>query len=162
MIVSAALFALLLGAVIFLVLPRARLWQRVTSTGLFVVLIAVVYGGSIELLSRPKPLRLEWRDAAHAQVLGASIREGDAIFVWLQFDGSDEPRAYALPWDMKTAQQLQNAMREGQANGTGVQADMPFETGLDDRAPKFYATPQQALPEKNYSSSKPLVYDPGS
>jgi len=162
MIVSAALFALLLGAVIFLVLPRARLWQRVTSTGLFVVLIAVVYGGSIELLSRPKPLRLEWRDAAHAQVLGASIREGDAIFVWLQFDGSDEPRAYALPWDMKTAQQLQNAMREGQANGTGVQADMPFETGLDERAPKFYATPQQALPEKNYSSSKPLVYDPGS
>jgi len=162
MIVTAVLFALLLGAVIFLVLPRARLWQRVASTGLFVVLIAVVYGGSIELLSRPKPLRLEWRDAAHAQVLGASIREGEAIYVWLQVDGTSEPRAYALPWDPKTAQQLQNAMRDGEENGTEVQANMPFESGIDEREPRFYAMPQQALPDKNYTSSSPLVFQPGS
>ena len=33
MIVSAAVFALLLGAFIFLVLPRGRLWQRLGWTG---------------------------------------------------------------------------------------------------------------------------------
>ncbi len=162
MITSAILFALLLGSFIFLVLPRGRVWQRVTSTGIFVVLIALVYGGSVELLSRPKPLRLEWRDAAKAKVLGASIREGEGIYVWLQFEGTSEPRSYALPWDMKMAQQLQEAQREGQANGTDVQMNMPFEAGIDDREPKFYAMPQQPLPDKNYTNGDPLVFQPGS
>lgn len=163
MIISAAAvaFALLLGTFIFLVLPRGRLWQRATSATLFLVLIAVVYGGSIELLSRPKPLRLElWQQADKAKVLGATMREGEAIYVWLQFPGVDEPRAYTLPWDMKMAQQLQNAMQEGQANGADVNMSKPFEAGLDDREPKFYATPQQALPDKNYSGGDTLVFEP--
>lgn len=163
MIISAAAvaFALLLGTFIFLVLPRGRLWQRATSATLFLVLIAVVYGGSIELLSRPKPLRLElWQQADKAKVLSATMREGEAIYVWLQFPGADEPRAYTLPWDMKMAQQLQNAMQEGQANGADVNMSKPFEAGLDDREPKFYATPQQALPDKNYSGGDTLVFEP--
>ena len=45
------------------------------------LLIAVVYGGSIELLGRPKPLRLEWRDAADAQVVSAVPVENEAIYV---------------------------------------------------------------------------------
>jgi hypothetical protein len=165
MIISAAAvaFALLLGTFIFLVLPRGRLWQRATSTTVFLVLIAVVYGGSIELLSRPKPLRLElWQQADKAKVLGATMREGEAIYVWLQFPGTDEPRAYVLPWDMKMAQQLQNAMQEGQANGADVNMSKPFEAGLDDREPKFYATPQQALPDKNYSGGDTLVFEPSA
>jgi len=162
MIISAVLFALLLGSFVFLVLPRGRTWQRVMSTGIFIVLIAVVYGGSIDLLSRPKPMRLEWRDATRAQVLSASIREGEGIFVWLQLAGASEPRSYALPWDMKMAQQLQNAMREAQANGTGVNMSKPFEAGLDDRDPKFYATPQHALPDKDYAADKTLgFHQPG-
>lgn len=152
MIISAAVFALLLGVVIFLVLPRATLWQRATSATIFLVLIGVVYGGSVELLSRPKPLRLEWRDVKEAKVLGATMREGEAIYVWLQFVGADEPRSYILPWDMKMAQQLQTAMQEGEANGTEVTMSMPFDPGIDDREPKFYALPQQALPDKNYSN----------
>src|SRR5262245_19669192 len=161
MIISAAAvaFALLLGTFIFLVLPRGRLWQRATSATLSLVLIAVVYGGSIELLSRPKPLRLEvWQHADKAKVLAATMQEGEAIYVWLLFPGSDEPRAYALPWDMKMAQQLQNAMQQGQANGTDVNMSKPFEAGLDDREPKFYATPQEALPDKNYSANKTLIF----
>lgn len=158
MIFSAAIFALLLGAFIFIVLPRGRLWQRATSATTFLVLIAVVYGGSVELLSRPKPLRLEWRQAAEAKVLGASLREGEGIYVWLQMTGADEPRAYVLPWDMQMAQQLQEAMKEGQTNGTDVQMSMPFDPGLDDREPKFYAAPQQALPDKNYSGSDTIIY----
>jgi hypothetical protein len=163
MIISAAAvaFALLLGAFIFLVLPRGRLWQRATSATVFLVLIAVVYGGSIELLSRPKPLRLEiWQRADKAKVLGATMREGEAIYVWLQIPGADEPRAYALPWDMKMAQQLQNAMQEGQASGSDVNMSKPFEAGLDEREPKFYAAPQQALPDKNYSGGDTLVFEP--
>jgi len=156
---TAAGFALLLGAFIFFVLPRGRVWQRATSATIFLVLIGVVYGGSIELLSRPKPLRLEWREATEAKVIGATMREGEAIYVWLEVPGADMPRAYALPWDLQMAQQLQEAMQEGQATGTDVQMSMPFDPGLDDRDPKFYAAPQQALPDKNYSGgNKTIVY----
>ncbi|HVO16322.1 MAG TPA: hypothetical protein VMV26_13975 [Alphaproteobacteria bacterium] len=42
MIVSAVLFALVLGALVFLLLPRARAWQRVASVATFVALVAVV------------------------------------------------------------------------------------------------------------------------
>jgi len=151
MIVSGLAFALVLGAFIFMVLPQARLWQRTASAALFVVLVAVVYAGSAELLGRPKPMRLEWRDAQHAQVLGASMRENEAIYVWLKVDGQSEPRSYRLPWSIQAAQQLQTAMQEGEANGTGVQMTMTGDNGRDQREPKFYATPQAALPDKNYS-----------
>jgi hypothetical protein len=96
-------------------------------------------------------MRLEWRDAQHAQVLGASMRENEAIYVWLQVDGQFEPRSYRLPWSIQAAQQLQTAMQEGEANGTGVQMTMTGDNGRDQREPKFYATPQAALPDKNYS-----------
>jgi hypothetical protein len=152
MIISAVFFALLLGAFVFLVLPRGRVWQRTASATIFVLLIALVYGGSIELLGRPKPVRLEWRDMEKAQVLGASMREDQAIYLWLQFDGAPEPKVYTLPWSMQTAQDLQNAMQEGEASGTGVEMTMSLESGLDDREPKFHAVPQPALPDKNYYS----------
>ena len=152
MIVSAVVFALLLGAFVFLVLPRGRVWQRAASATVFVLLIALVYGGSIELLGRPKPVRLEWRDMEKAQVLGASMREDQAIYLWLQFDGASEPKVYALPWSMQTAQDLQNAMQQGEATGTGVEMTMPLKSGLDDREPKFHPIPQPALPDKNYST----------
>jgi hypothetical protein len=158
MITSAAIFALLLGAFIFAILPRAGLARRSVSVGLFVVLIAIVYGGGIELLGRPKPLRLEWRDAAEAKVLSAAPVENEAIYVWLSMPGSAEPRAYVLPWNVQVAQQLQTAMGEAEARGTAVQMVMPAASGLDDREPKFYAAPQPAMPLKDYQGAGPLVY----
>ena len=44
MVISAAILALLLGAFVFLILPRASLAGRTLSFGIFVVLIAVIYG----------------------------------------------------------------------------------------------------------------------
>jgi hypothetical protein len=152
MILSAVFFALLLGAFVFLVLPRGRTWQRAASAGIFVVLVAVVYVGSVELLGRPKPVRLEWRDLEKAQVLGASMREDEAIYLWLQSDAARQPHAYVLPWSIQTAQQLQDAMQEGEANGTGVEMTMPVQPGVDDREPMFHAMPQPPLPDKDYGA----------
>ena len=157
MIASAILFAFLLGAFIFSILPSVGLARRMLSVGLFVALIAVVYGGGVELLSRPKPMRLEWRDAAAAQVLSAVPVDGESIYVWLRLPSSSEPRAYALPWSVDAAQQLQTAMSDAEAKGTAVQMTMPFEANLDDREPKFYATPQPTLPAKDYRDSA-IVY----
>jgi len=50
---------------------------------------------------------------------------------------------------MALAQQLQNAMREAEENGTGLRMRLPFENSLDMREPKFYALPQPALPPKD-------------
>ena len=158
MIISAIVFALLLGAFVFLILPRAGTARRTLSVGIFVILIAVVYGGGVELLGRPKPLRLEWRDAADAQVLSAVPVENEGIFIWLVTPDSFEPRAYVLPWSLQAAQQLQEALSQAEANGTGVRMTMPFADSLDDREPMFYAMPQPAMPPKDYEGGGPLVY----
>jgi len=160
MILSAILFALLLGAFIFLVLPKTRGWRRAASVATFLILIGLVYGGSVELLSRPKPMRLEWRGAKEAKVLAATMVEAQAIYVWLETADAPEPRAYVLPWSTKTAQALQDAMQKGQATGRDVRMSKPFNPGLDDREPKFYAAPQPATPAKNYAGTgtDTLVY----
>ena len=158
MIISAIVFALLLGAFIFLILPSARLARRTLSVGIFVLLIGVIYGGSIELLGRPKPLRLEWRGTADAQVLGAMPIENEAIYVWLVMPDSLEPRAYVLHWSVQAAQQLQEAMSQAEAEGTAVRMTLPFEPSLDDREPMFYALPQPAMPPKDYRGDPPVVY----
>jgi hypothetical protein len=158
MIISAIIFASLLGAFIFLILPRAGLARRTLSVSIFVLLIAVVYGGSIELLGRPKPLRLEWRDAADAEVVSAVPVENKAIYVWLIMPDSSEPCAYVLPWSLQTAQQLQEAMSQAEADGTAVRMVMPFESSLEDREPMFYAMPQPAMPPKDYRGGSPLVH----
>jgi hypothetical protein len=158
MIISAIVFALVLGAFIFLILPRAGLGRRALSVGIFVLLIALVYGGSIELLGRPKPLRLEWRGTSDAQVLGAMPVENEAIYVWLIVPGSSEPCAYVLPWSLAAAQQLQEAMSQAEADGTALRMTMPFESSLEDREPIFYAMPQPAMPPKDYEQGSPLVH----
>jgi len=160
MIIAAAIFALLLGAYIFIVLPRARLARRALAVGIFFVLIGLVYGGSVELLGRPKPLRLEWRDAAKAQVVSAVPVENEAIYLWLAMPGSLEPRAYVLPWSIEAAQQLQDAMGKAEANSTGVEMAMPTKGDLDNGEPMFYARPQPTLPAKDYQGAGgPLVYE---
>ena len=121
MISFAIIFALLLGGFVFLVLPRGRFWWRAVSASLYVVLLGLVYGGAVEMLGQPKPVRLEWRgDMAEADLLGASLKEGQAIYVLLQFPDGAAPRYYEFPWSQKMAEQIQKAQREGQANGTGV------------------------------------------
>ena len=78
--------------------PR-KLWIRGASVIATAGLIIVSYIGFSDLLSRPKPIHLEWamRTVTEARVLGVSPREGEAIFVWLQIRGVTEPRAYRMP-----------------------------------------------------------------
>ena len=126
-----------------------------------VLFMPVAYAGLSDLLSRPKPVALEWwlHEAGEATVLGSQLREGQSLFLWLQLAGEPEPRAYRLPWDQKMAQQLQQALEEAQRNGTEARMRLPFEPTLDAREPKFYATPQPALPPKDYARPPAQVYE---
>lgn len=144
--------------------PRA-LWIKVGALTITALFVPLTYASVLELLSRPKPVALEWvrSGAAEAKVLGADLREGERIYLWLRVPGVDEPRFYTLPWDQKLAEQLHKAQREAAEQGTDVRAKNLFK-----KAPKgeekavFYARPQEALPPKQASVYQPFVFQPGA
>lgn len=144
--------------------PR-KLWLKVSAVFTTALLCAVAYASLADLLSKPKPVDLEWaqRNVPEATVLSASIEEGEGIYLWLQIAGVVEPRSYVMPWNQELAEQLQAAMEDAKTNGNGVRMVAPFEPSLDMREPKFYALPQPAPPPKDYDRRGPMVYEhPGT
>lgn len=137
--------------------PR-RAVVRASAFALAVLFVPISYASFASLLSKPKPVSLEWirANTQEANVLGASVREGEAIYVWLQVPGLDEPRAYTLPWSRDVAQQLQEARRQAEEQGTGLGMRLPFEHSWDKQEPKFYPLPQPALPPKDAPATPPL------
>ncbi len=135
---------------------RVKLGALITAA----VFLPMAYFSLSEMLARPKPVATEWlRGAlAEATVLGSQMQEGKAIYLWLAFEGADEPRAYALPWSEKVARQLQGARRSAEASGTRVKMRMPFENSLDRRDRVFYAAPQSPPPEKQTPVQNPLNF----
>ena len=129
--------------------PRA-LWIKVSALVLAALLMVTAYASLADLLGRPKSVGMEWAKSAlpEATVLAASMREGEAIYLWLRFDGTSEPRAYVLPWKMATAKRLHEAMGKAEAEGTAVRMARPFQSNRDPNTPLFYADPQPALPPK--------------
>ena len=139
--------------------PR-RLLVKLTAFGAAMLFLPVAYAGLLDLLSKPKPVALEWwlQRAEAATVLGSSIREDQGIYLWLQFDGVPEPRSYVLPWNRQLAEQLQTAQREAQENQGALQMRLPFESSLDDDEPRFYAQPQPAPPPKDLPEGPAEIY----
>ena len=140
--------------------PR-RLAIKLLALGGVTLFLPVAYAVFAQLLALPKPVALEWwqANAEEATVLAASMREDEAIYLWLQLKGVPEPRAYALPWHRDLAEQLQAAQREAEESQTQVQMRLPFEDSLDDLEPKFYAMPQPQLPPKDLDRQPAQVYD---
>lgn len=139
--------------------PR-RLGVKISALVTTVLFLPLAYAATLSLLSQPKPVHLEWwhAHADEATVLGSSLREGQGIFLWLQMADLSEPRSYVLPWDRELAQQLQDALRAAEENGSAVQMRLPFEPTLDNRDPKFYALPQPALPPKEEQDQAPQLF----
>jgi hypothetical protein len=139
--------------------PR-RLVIKLMALSATAVFLCTIYAAYAQLLSRPKPVSLEWwlAKAEDASVLGTSIRENEGIYLWLQVAGVAEPRAYMLPWDRDLAEQLQTTMREAERLQGDVRMRLPFERSLDDREPKFYAMPQPALPPKDLTDPPAQEY----
>jgi hypothetical protein len=139
--------------------PR-KLWVKGTALAMAAALFGIGYAGFASMLSRPKPMSMAWAEQqiGEANLVGSSMVEGQAIYVWLQFDGSPEPRAFALPWDIRAAQQLQQALQEAEANGTGVRMKMSPGDAMDGGEARFWAKPQEPMPDKNYDATGPVIY----
>lgn len=142
-VVAAALAAIAIRA------PRP-LALRAGAVALAGALMATGYAGFAELLGRPKPADLEWasRNASEATVLAAEMREGEAIYLWLQLEDVGEPRAYVLPWSTDAARQLHEAQGRAEDMGTEVRMRSPFYDADEGGERMFYAAPQPPLPPK--------------
>jgi hypothetical protein len=141
--------------------PR-RLTIKGAALATSVAFLPVSYASLTDLLSKPKPVDMEWwlSGAADAEVLASRLVEGEGIYLWLQLPDVAEPRAYVLPWSRDMAEELQQATREAAQEGGGVEMRLPFEPSLDQHEPKFYARPQPALPPKDLVQPPPQFYQP--
>lgn len=119
---------------------------------LFALMLPAAYAAPAALLGRAKPVTLEWLGARvqEATVLSSTVVENEAIYLTLLWQ--QEPNLYRLPWDRRMAEQLQEAQREAQRNGTQPMMRLPFERSWDDREPRFYALPQPKMPDKPYQN----------
>lgn len=131
-------FVLLIG--VASTLAAIAVWTpRKTSVRAAAVIVAaifvpVAYLSVQDLLSKPKPMQHEWfkRHVDEAVVLGVSLDEGNAIYLWLRLDDSLEPRFYTLPWRTQLAEKLQNLIDEAiQANAV-VTIKNPFSKNAFD------------------------------
>ena len=150
------LFGFLAIVALLLVLSAVR-WARSGAARalivlLFALMLPAAYAAPAALLGKAKPVTLEWLNAqvAEATVLSATMVENEAIYVTLMWEQA--PNLYSLPWDRRMAEQLQNAMREAERNGTRPMMRLPFERSWDDREPRFYAQPQPKMPDKPYEN----------
>jgi len=140
--------------------PR-NMWIKVGALATTVAFLPVAYVSLSAMLSRPKPIELEWSrgQLAEATVLGSRLEEGKAIYVWLGMEDVDEPRAYVLPWSEELAKQLYGAQRTAEQTGTQVLMRKPFENSFDERDQQFYATPVQPPAQKEETPQNVLQFD---
>lgn len=152
-------------ALLVAILATISIWSprmvRIKLAALIVsaAMMPAAYAGFSELLSKPKPVELEWmaRQVAEADVVAADMQEGEAIYLWLKYPGSKTPRAYVLPWSEQAARQLHGAQQKAEQEGSGVRMGKPFERSEDEDEPMFYAAPQQSMPYKHADGGDPVV-----
>lgn len=101
---------------------------RATAVLLTAFFVPLAYLTLSEMLSQPKPMHHEWfkRHVDEATLLGVSVREGEAIYLWLRLDDSLEPRYYVLPWQRQLAEKLQNLIDEAIRENATVTIKNPF------------------------------------
>ena len=109
----AAVLAAALLAAIAIWAPR-RTVPRAAAVALAVALIPASYVALTEILGRPKPVAHEWwsERTANAVLLGTTVDEGRAIYLWVQLDGETRPRYYRLPWRRTVAERIQEVTDE--------------------------------------------------
>ena len=117
--------------------PR-RLALKLLAVGGATLFLLTARAGFAQLLALPKPVGLEWwqANAQEATVLAASLREDQAIYLWLQLKDVPEPRARtACPGIAISPSSSRPRSARRRRYQTQVQMRLPFEASLDDREP---------------------------
>lgn len=136
---------------------------RTLAVALTALLIPIGYLGVTQLLSQPKPMHHEWfkRHVDEATLLGVSVREGEAIYLWLRLDDSLEPRYYVLPWQQQLAEKLQNIIDEAIREGASVTIANPFaRKSFDDLGSMNMRIIRPPQPPMKPPSPPPQIFNP--
>ncbi len=129
------LFYALAGAAVFAAaLASIAIWAprptrvRVLAIVITTLFIPVAYVQLLELLSKPKPMSFEWyeRNMKKVVVLGISLHEKESIYLWLRPAGSFEPRYYVVPWNLKLAERLEDAVDQAVRGNSTIVLEDPF------------------------------------
>jgi len=118
--------------------------------------LPTAYMSLVSLLSRPKPIELEWTQPApdETTLLASQMKEDVAIYLWVDRQGLMEPRAYVLPWDEELARELHEAQRAAESEGGTVQVRMSRRNKNREQMERmFYAAPPPAPPPKTVSGA---------
>jgi len=144
--------------------PRAT-WIRVTSLVLTALIFPLGYVQMTTLLSRPKPFDFAWfeRNVERAAVLGVSLSEGKAIYLWLHLEDASEPGYYVLPWRQKTAETLEDTLDAAVNSRSGVTLEKPFSRQAYEDLGRLNIkiTPPPVLPQKP-PPPPPRLFNPRS
>lgn len=156
---AAGVLAAVLAA-ISLATPH-RLTFKIVAIATIALFLPVSFVALNELLSRPKPVEVEWtkREVPDATVLAARMVENKAIYLWLKLKDRQDPRAYVLPWSDKLAKQLHRARREAGEKKGKLKMRNPFKPAKDDTKMTFYAEPQPPLPAKQAQEHAPRIFN---
>ncbi|MDH3670846.1 MAG: hypothetical protein OES46_06715 [Gammaproteobacteria bacterium] len=136
---------------------------RATAVLVTALFIPLAYLGLTEILSQPKPMGHEWfkRHVDEATILGVSIDEGKAIYLWLRLDRSLEPRYYKLPWRMQLAEKLQNLIDEAIKENATVKIKSPFSRkSFDDLGDLNIEIILPPLPPQKLPPQPPQFFNP--
>ncbi len=137
---------------------------RVLAIVITALFIPVVYVQLMEMLSKPKPMSFEWYERAtgKAVVLGVSLREKQSIYLWLRPVGSLEPRYYVVPWNLKLAEKLQDAVREAARGNSTIVLEDPFSRrSLEEWGNlNVEIIPPPVPPMKHPPSLPPRIFNP--
>ena len=122
---------------------------RLAMLGLFLTLVGTIFGASAGLMGQAKPVSVAWLEPQvdEAVVISGHLMEDRGIYLTLLWD-QQAPRLYVLPWDRKTAEQLQQALSEARESGTQAKMRRPFKDMTQREEPTFYAAPQPEPPAK--------------
>ncbi len=136
---------------------------RVVALAIAALFIPVVYAQSIEMLSKPKPASFEWyeRSANSAELLGVSFAEGRSIYLWLRIAGAVEPRSYVIPWNIRLAEKLEDAVDGAVRNRSTIILKKPFyRRSLEEWGDLNVEINPPPLPPMKRPQPPPRVFNP--
>lgn len=136
---------------------------RVLALCVAALFIPVVYVQSIEMLSKPKPASFEWyeRTVDNAELLGVSFAEGQSIYLWLRIAGAFEPRSYVIPWNLKLAEKLEDAVEDAVRKNSTILLKKPFyRRSLEEWGDLNVEITPPPLPPQKRPQPPPRVFNP--
>lgn len=142
--------------------PR-RPWVRIGALIVTVLFIPIGYLQLTEMLARPKPIAFEWfrRNVEQAQLLGASLDEGRAIYLWLRVDKDIEPRYYVLPWKQEVAEKLEDLIDNALRNNATIILKEPFiRKFMEDMGDLNADIEPPPLPPQKMPTPPPQIFNP--